>query len=93
MKPDGMVEACEHQRRIEDEAAMGDERGIEQGEVGGVGKHALVQSEVVAEAPRRPDPHLLRGGALFRAEVARKVDTANIGVLGNDVKLPCEASQ
>ena len=78
MKPDGMVEAREHEGRIENEAAMGDQRGIEQGEIGGIGKHALVQSEVVAKGARRPDPHLLRGRALFRAEVAGKVDRPDL---------------
>ncbi len=54
------------------------ERGVEEHHVGGVGEHALVQGEVVAKAPRRPDPHLLRGGALFRAEVAGKVDRPDL---------------
>ena len=39
MKPDGMVEACEHQPGIEDEAAVSDQRRVEQREVRGIGQH------------------------------------------------------
>src|SRR6476660_9499266 len=78
MEPDGMVEACQHQRRVEDEAAMRDERRIEQGEVGGIGQDALVEREVVAELASRFDPHLLRGGPLLRAEIAGEVDQPDL---------------
>ena len=60
MKPDRVVEARQHQTRVEHEAAMGDQRRIEQGEIRGIGEHALVQREIVAELARGPDPHLLR---------------------------------
>ena len=59
MEPDGVVEARQHQPRIEHEAAMRDQRRVEQREVRRIGEHALVQREIVAELARGPDPDLL----------------------------------
>ena len=49
VKPDGMVEARKHQRRVKDEAAMRDQRSIEQGEIRGISQHTLIEREVVPE--------------------------------------------
>ncbi len=78
MKPERVVEAREHQPRVEDEAAMGDQRRIEQGEVGGIGQHALVQGKIVAEPPGGPDPDLLGGGAVLGRKVAGEVDRPDL---------------
>src|SRR4029079_8944117 len=59
VKPDGMVEARQHQGLIENEAAMGDQRRIEQSEIRGVGEDTLVEREVVTKASRRPNPDML----------------------------------
>src|SRR5262245_48044093 len=78
MEPERMVEAREHQRGIENKAAVGDQRRVEQGKIRGVGEHALMQREVVAELARRLDPHLLACRAVLWRQVTRDIDRPDL---------------
>src|SRR4030095_6549685 len=69
VEPKRMVEARKHQPGIEHEAAMGNQRRIQEREVRGIGEHALMQALVIRKFARRPDPDLLAGGMVPRREI------------------------
>ncbi len=78
MEPQRVVEARQHQPRVEHEAAMSDQCGIEQREVRGVGEYALVERQVVAQLARRPQPDLLGRRPVLRREIAGEVDRPDL---------------
>ena len=61
MEPHGVVEAGQHDPRVGRAGAVGRQRGVEQGQVAGVGEKAGVQHRVVAQRAVGPHPHHLPG--------------------------------
>ena len=76
MEPDGWSRLASISDGSKTKRPCAIKRRIEQGEIRGISEHALIQGQVVADMPRRPDPHLLAGVSLLGREVAGNVDRA-----------------
>ncbi|CAN1723545.1 protein of unknown function [Hyphomicrobium sp. 1Nfss2.1] len=78
MIPDAVVEAGELHVGVEQQLAVRDQRGVEKGEIRGIGENCLMNDRIIGERAVGPDPDALGGRLLLASEITRQVGGAHL---------------